>query len=202
MLNKYQEISKLIDVLQKLPLVGPRTSEKIAFFLIQADENLVNEIIDSIRELKNNITKCHNCFGITSFGFDPCSICIDKNREQVLCVVENFKDQIFIESSQFYNGKYHVLEGLINPIEGKTPDKLRIKELLHRIDKENIKEVLFAIPSSIEGDITVEYVVNKIREKKELVFSRLAIGIPAGSELENIDKITLINALKNRKMIE
>ncbi|MCS7165199.1 MAG: recombination mediator RecR [Candidatus Calescibacterium sp.] len=202
MLYKYPEISKVIEVFQKLPLVGPKTSEKIAFFLVQADQTLINEIIGSIRELRSNIKKCSNCFGITSVERDPCSICIDNNREPILCIVEDFKDQILIESAQNFNGKYHILEGLINPIEGKTPEKLRIKELIDRVHQENVKEILFAIPSSIEGDITVEYIVSKLKQRKSLVFSRLAVGVPAGSHLEDIDKITLINALKNRKRID
>lgn len=204
MLKNFPEINKLRDVLQKLPLVGPKTSEKIVFFLLKADDNLVQEIIESIKELKENLTFCSNCFGITVKNVNPCFICINKNREPVLCVVEDFKDQLFIEESQAFNGKYHILDGLINPLEGKTPDKLKIKELISRIEKEKIKEVIFAIPSSLEGDITVEYISNKIKEniKSEVILSRLAIGIPAGSELEQADKITLLNAINNRKKIE
>ncbi|MFN4219642.1 MAG: recombination mediator RecR [bacterium] len=202
-MKNFPEILKLKDVLQKLPLIGPKTSEKITFFLLKADQNLIQEIISSIQDLRENIAFCQNCFGITTSKLNPCHICMDNNREPIICVVEDFKDQLFIENLQAYNGKYHILEGLINPIEGKTPDKLKIKELLTRLEKENIKEVIFAIPSSLEGDITVEYISNKIKEKltKQPVLSRLAVGIPAGGELEQADKITLLNAINNRKKI-
>lgn len=202
-MKNFQEILKLKDVLQKLPLIGPKTSEKITFFLLRADQNLIHELISSIKELRENITFCQNCFGITSRDVNPCHICISATREPIICVVEDFEDQLFIENSQAYNGKYHILEGLINPIEGKTPDKLRIKELLLRLEKEDIREVIFAIPSSLEGDITVEYISNKIKERltRQPLLSRLAVGIPAGSELEQADKITLLNAITNRKKI-
>lgn len=203
MITKYPEISKLIEVFQKLPLVGPKTAEKIAYFIIQTDDKTINEIIESIKDVKNNITRCINCFCLTTQNINPCPICIDKNREPIICVVQEFKDQLLIDESINFSGKYHALEGLINPIEGKTPDKLKIKELIERIKKENIREIVFAIPSSIDGDITVEYISEKIKKSMDgIILSRIAVGIPAGSELENIDKITLTNAINNRKKIE
>lgn len=199
----YPEISRLIGVLQKLPLIGPKTSEKIAYFLINSDKLLIDELVESIKNLKENLTKCSICFGLTSVKNNPCNICLNSGRDNIICVVEDFTDQIFIESSGVFNGKYHILEGLINPVEGKVPDRLRIRELLDRIKEENIREIVFAIPSSIEGDVTVEYISSKIREiKRDLILSRFAVGIPAGSEIENIDKITLLNAINNRKKLE
>ncbi|MEN3014947.1 MAG: recombination mediator RecR [bacterium] len=198
----YPEISRLIEVLQKLPLVGPKTSEKVAFFIIDSPNELVEEIIESIKNVKENIVKCSRCFSLTAIPNNPCSICIDQNREPILCVVENFYDQMIIERYGIFSGKYHVLEGLIDPIEGKTPDKIRIKELLRRISSESIKELIFAIPSSIEGDMTVEYITSKVKEINDsITISRLAVGIPAGSTIENIDKVTLINAIHNRKPV-
>jgi len=202
----FKEVIKLIDVLQKLPLVGPRTAEKIAFYIVWEDQKLVDELIQSILNVKQKITKCSICFGMTYFDVNPCQICRDKNRKPLLCIVENFKDQLFIENLGIYDGKYHILEGLINPLGGKTPDKIRINELIDRIEKENIEELIFAIKSDLEGDITVEYITEKIKEKigkkKKLRLSRLAIGIPAGTEIENIDKMTLESAINNRKTIE
>jgi len=200
-----KEITKLIDILQKLPLVGPKTAEKIAFHIITENQEFVDELINSILEVKKNITKCNNCFGITYSNINPCLICKDTSRKPIICVVENFKDQLFIEDLRIYNGKYHILEGLINPIVGNTPDKIRINQLIQRIEKENIEELIFALRSDLEGDITVEYITEKIKEKiksKKIRISRLAIGIPAGTDIENLDKLTIESAINNRKNIE
>ncbi len=147
----FEEIKELIEVLQKLPTIGPKTAEKITFFLISDESNLSNEIINAISKLKENIIECSNCYSITIKFQNPCNFCISKERENKICVVSNVKDVIHIEETNSYYGKYHVLKGLINPIENITPDKLTIEKLLKRIESEDIKEVIFALPTNLEG---------------------------------------------------
>ena len=198
----FKEIRELIEILQKLPTVGPKTAEKITFFIISDQSNLYLEIIDSIKRLKSNITECVNCYFLTKTTENPCKICNDTQREKKICVVSNIKDVIHIEETNSYFGKYHVLKGLINPIENITPDKLTIEELLKRIEKEEIEEVIFALPTNLEGDTTINYITRKIKKiKPDIILTKLAIGLPAGSELDYADKITIINAIQERKKI-
>ncbi|MGB9638664.1 MAG: recombination mediator RecR [bacterium] len=198
----FEEVKELIEVLQKLPTIGPKTAEKITFFLITDQSNLFKEIIDAISKLKTNITECSNCYSITIKSQNPCKICISKERENKICIVSNVKDVIHIEETNSYFGKYHVLKGLINPIENITPEKLTIEKLINRIESENISEIIFALPTNLEGETTINYIAKKIKKiNNSIILTKLGIGIPAGSELDYADKITIINALKERKEI-
>ncbi|MCX7870165.1 MAG: recombination mediator RecR [bacterium] len=198
----FEEVKELIEVLQKLPTIGPKTAEKITFFLITDESNLSNEIINAISKLKENIIECSNCYSITIKFQNPCKFCISKERENKICVVSNVKDVIHIEETNSYHGKYHVLKGLINPLENMTPDKLTIEKLIKRIEIENVKEVIFALPTNLEGETTINYIAKKIKKIDDnIILTKLAIGLPAGSELDYADKITIINALKERKKI-
>lgn len=203
----FEEVKELIEVLQKLPTIGPKTAEKITFFLIEdnnkSDEsNLFKEIIDAMLKLKSNIIECSNCYSITIKSQNPCRICTNKERENKICIVSNIKDVIYIEETNSYFGKYHVLKGLINPIENITPEKLTIEKLINRIELENISEIIFALPTNLEGETTINYIAKKIKKINNLItLTKLGIGLPAGSELDYADKITIINALKERKQI-
>jgi recombination protein RecR len=198
----FEEIKELIEVLQKLPSIGYKTAEKITFFLISDKSDLFKEIINAISNLKNNIIECSNCYAITMRTFNPCNICISKERENKICVVSNIKDIIHIEETNSYFGKYHVLKGLINPIENITPEKLTIEKLIKRIEVEKITEVIFALPTTLEGETTINYISKKIKKVNDsIILTKLGIGLPAGSELDYADKITIINAIKERKKI-
>jgi recombination protein RecR len=198
----FEEIKELIEVLQKLPSIGYKTAEKITFFLISDESDLFKEIINAISNLKNNIIECSNCYSITMRTINPCNICISQERENKICVVSNIKDVIHIEETNSYFGKYHVLKGLINPIENITPEKLTIEKLIKRIEVEKITEVIFALPTTLEGETTINYISKKIKKiNNSIILTKLGIGLPAGSELDYADKITIINAIKERKKI-
>jgi recombination protein RecR len=198
----FEEIKELIEVLQKLPSIGYKTAEKITFFLVSDESDLSKEIINAISNLKNNIIECSNCYSITMRNINPCKICISKERENKICVVSNIRDVIHIEETNSYFGKYHVLKGLINPIENITPEKLTIEKLIKRIEVEKIAEVIFALPTTLEGETTINYISKKIKKINDsIILTKLGIGLPAGSELDYADKITIINAIKERKKI-
>lgn len=198
----FEEIKELIEVLQKLPSIGYKTAEKITFFLVSDESDLFKEIINAISNLKNNIIECSNCYSITMSAINPCKICISKEKENKICVVSNIKDVIHIEETNSYFGKYHVLKGLINPIENITPEKLTIEKLIKRIEVEKITEVIFALPTTLEGETTINYISKKIKKINDsIILTKLGIGLPAGSELDYADKITIINAIKERKKI-
>jgi len=198
----FEEIKELIEVLQKLPSIGYKTAEKITFFLISDESDLFKEIINAISNLKNNIIECSNCYAITMKTINPCKICVSKERENKICLVSNIKDVIHIEETNSYFGKYHVLKGLINPIENITPEKLTIEKLIKRIEVEKIAEVIFALPTTLEGETTINYISKKIKKiNNSIILTKLGIGLPAGSELDYADKITIINAIKERKKI-
>lgn len=189
-------IENLIENFEKLPSIGRKTAERLAFYILEADKEEVMEFIKSIKFAKENLKECSNCFNISET--DPCYICSDKRRqEDVLCVVENVKDIIAMEKTHEYYGKYHVLHGAISPMNNVSADDLKIKELLLRIDKEKIKEVIIATNPKVEGEATAMY-ISKLLKPFDVKVSRIASGVPIGGDLEYIDEITLSKALKGR----
>lgn len=190
----------VIDHLKKFDGMGEKSAERMALQLIEKPLEEVEQLSNSILELKQKITRCKNCGYICET--DECSICSNKNRnDNLICVVEEYKSVVTFEKTGNYDGKYHVLNGVISPIDGITPDDLNIDSLIKRIDSINgDKEVIIALKPSIEGETTTLY-LKKILEGHNTKVSRLSYGIPMGVEIDYLDSITLDRALKDRKDI-
>ncbi len=189
-------LAKLIECFQKLPSIGPKTATRLALHIIKMPESEVVHFADSLIEAKTKIHYCENCFNMSVSS--PCEICSDKSRKQeIICVVAETKDLMAIEKTNEYNGLYHVLQGLISPMDGIGPDDIRIKELLFRITNNNIKEVILALNPSVEGEATSLY-LNKLIKPFNIKITRIAFGLPMGSELEYVDEMTLTRAIEGR----
>lgn len=194
-----QPLKNLINQLSKLPEIGPRAATRLAFFLLNQPESYIKDLATAVQELKTKTKICKNCFNLASASV--CPICSDSKRDQnIICVVEDILDILPIERTRRYQGVYHVLGGLIAPIEGITPEKLHIKELAERIKKINYKatEIILALNPTVEGDTTALY-LERVLKPLGIKTTRLGRGLSTGSDLEYTDETTLINALKNRQ---
>ena len=189
-------LAKLIEYFQKLPSIGPKTAQRLALHLLKMPLSEVEKFAEAMIEAKTTISYCDICFNMSSSN--PCEICQNTTRNRdTICVVGETKDLIAIEKTNEYRGLYHVLQGLISPIDGIGPEDIRIKELLTRVHSEDIKEVILALNPSVEGEATSLY-LNKLLKPFGIKISRIAFGIPLGSELEYADELTLIKALEAR----
>ena len=194
-----KSIENLIIFFSRLPSVGPKTAERYIFFLLRQNPEYLQSFAQAIAELKEKTTVCSSCFAISDKS--PCEICSNSKRNsELICVVSNTKDMLVIENSKEYNGKYHILGGVINTIDGIKPEHLKINELIEKVKKNNIKEIIFALNSNIEGETTALY-LKKILSPFKLKITRIARGLPSGAELEYADEITLANALKFRNEV-
>ncbi len=192
-------IQSLVEKLSALPSVGPKTAERYAFYLLRQNDDTLNNLALAISELKTKTTICNSCQAITELN--PCSICSDSNRtSDVICVVENTQDLSAIEATRQFTGKYFVLGGLINTINDVKPGDLNIDKLLKRIKNDKITEIILALNFTLEGETTALYLGKLLRD--HLKITRLAKGLPAGSDLEYADEMTLTSALKNRNEIK
>jgi recombination protein RecR len=192
-------IQNLIERLSFLPSVGPKTAERYAFYLLNQSEDRLDGLAQAIKELKQKTTICKTCFSIS--GSNPCPICADTNRnQQSLCIVENIQDLAAIEGTKQYNGRYFVLGGLVNTIEDIGPEDLNIDKLVKLIQTQEIKEIILALNFTLEGETTSLY-LSKIL-KNHVKITRLAKGLPAGSDLEYADETTLSSAFKYRNEIK
>lgn len=190
-------ITALIAALGKLPGVGPRSAERIALHLVQADPAAVNQLAETILSAREKIKFCDICGALTEQS--PCAICTDARRESSLvCLVERAVDILSIEKSGAYRGKFHVLGGRISPLDGVEPEDLRIAELEKRLQHEPIREVVIALATDVEGDATSHYLAKRLA-RPGLKISRIAYGLPAGSGLEYADELTLSRALEGRR---
>lgn len=186
----------LAEEFAKLPGIGLKSAHRLAYYMITRPEEDVQRFADALVSAKQNIRYCPCCQNLTDL--ELCPICGDDQRDDsTICVVESPKDVSAIERTREYNGKYHVLHGLISPLDGITPDKLRIKELLARIQKGNIKEIIMATNPTVEGDATAMYLA-QLLESLGVTVTRLAFGLPVGGSLEYADEVTLYRALANR----
>ncbi|MCM8767096.1 MAG: recombination mediator RecR [Candidatus Omnitrophica bacterium] len=188
-------IEKLIEKLKKLPGVGPKSAERIIYYLIHSSEDEVVSLGETFISLKKQVKLCKKCFNFAEK--DLCNICLDDKRENIICVVEEVKDLISIEKTNF-KGRYHVLWGKISMLENTTPEQLKIPQLIDRIKNEKIEEIIIATNPTIEGENTATY-ISQLLKKIGVKHSRLAIGLPLGSELEYIDSHTLKKAIEGRK---
>lgn len=193
-------LRNLIESFKLLPGIGEKSAERMAFFILDLDEEKTDFFTDSIKEVKNKIKKCPICSNITEN--EICSICADKNRNKdLLCVLEDKKNIFLFEKLGSYNGYYHVIDNLISPLDGINPEDIGLEKLLKRIKEGSFKEVIIAVKPSIEGETTSLY-IKKILEGLNVKVTRIASGIPIGADMEYIDSITLERALTDRKEIE
>jgi recombination protein RecR len=192
-------IDQLIEALTKLPGIGRKTASRLAFFILRNSLSEAQGLARAILDVKEKIHLCSICFNLTDE--DPCQICKDERRDkESLCVVENPNDLIAIENTGEFNGRYHVLHGTISPLEGVGPDDLKIKELMERLRREKIWEVILATNPTVEGGATALYLTDLIRPLGVRV-TRIAYGIPMGGEIEYVDGMTLSKALEGRREV-
>ena len=195
-----ESIKKLIESFKMLPGVGEKTAERLAFSVLEFDEDQIDMFSSSIVEVNEKITKCKCCNNLTEN--DICDICSDKTRnDAILCVVDDVRNIFIFEKMGMFNGYYHVLDGLISPINGINPEDIGLEKLLDRIQNGNFKEVVFAFNPSIEAETTSMY-IKRILSDSGIVFTRLASGVPMGANMEYIDSLTLERALSDRKEVE
>ncbi|HOB08632.1 MAG: recombination mediator RecR [Limnochordia bacterium] len=189
-------LSRLIDELRKLPGIGPKTAQRLAFHIIDEPMESVQSLASALTFAKEQIRYCSLCYNLTDT--DPCAVCSDSTREQsVICVVEEAKDIVALEKTRSFRGLYHVLHGAIAPLEGIGPGDLRIKELLERLQT-GIHEVILATDPNVEGEATAMYLARLIKPLGIKV-TRIAHGMPVGGDLEYVDEITLTKAIEGRR---
>jgi recombination protein RecR len=190
-------MAKLIDELKHLPGVGTKSAQRIAFHLLKMEEGEADRLADAIRELKASIRLCEVCNNITETS--PCAICKDASREaQVLCVVEDSANIVAIEQTGRYRGNYHVLMGVLSPLQGVGPEQLRIEGLVSRVKQGAIQEVVMATNPTSEGEATALFLANLLKPLGVRI-TRIATGVPVGSELEYVDRATMGRAMDGRK---
>lgn len=196
-MNSSKLLDKAVDQFASLPGVGRKTALKFVLHLLKKNANEVATFIESIGELKKNIRECQQCHNISDG--DICEICNDPKRDGgTICVVENIKDILSIEATSQYQGLYHVLGGIISPMDGIGPADLHIDTLLTRVESGNIREIIFALSATIEGDTTAYYIFKKLKNKESLTISTIAKGISIGNDLEYTDELTLGRSIVNR----
>ena len=190
-------IQDLIDELGRLPGVGPKSAQRIAFHLLQADPVDVRRLADVLVEVKARVKFCTICFNVSED--DQCRICRDPRRDQtILCVVEEYKDVVAIERTREFKGRYHVLGGAISPIDGIGPEQLRVRELMMRLSDGTVTELILATDPNLEGEATATYLTRMLKDL-DLSVTRLASGLPVGGDLEYADEVTLGRALAGRR---
>ena len=193
-------IERLIDAFSRLPGIGPKTAARLTYFLLRAPDDLALELADALRDLKERVRYCQRCFNVSEGAL--CPICANEHRDtHTICVVEEPLDVVALERSGAYRGLYHVLHGVINPLENVGPDDLRIRELLERVQQEEIEEVILATNPNMEGEATAMYIARLLRPLGVRV-TRLAHGLPVGGDLEYADQHTLARALEGRRALD
>ncbi|HEC23083.1 MAG TPA: recombination protein RecR [Chloroflexi bacterium] len=191
-----RSVTRLIDEFSRLPGIGPKTAARLTYHLLRAPDEQALALSEALRDLKATTRYCSVCYNITEE--DPCPICSDEGRDRsLICVVEEPLDVIAIERTGTYRGLYHVLHGAINPVEGIGPDQLRIRELVARVERGSVHEVIMATNVGLEGDATAMYIHRLLKGKVRL--TRLARGLPVGGDLEYADSVTLLGALEGRR---
>lgn len=189
-------ILNLIECFKKLPGIGEKTAERLALSVLNIDSETIDIFSSSLKDSKTKIRRCVKCNNLSED--ELCEICKDKNRnKQTLCVVEEPKNVIQFEKLNIYDGYYHVLDGLISPIDGINPEDINLKSIIDRVKKDNIKEIILALKPSVEGETTSLY-ISKILEGMNVKISKIAYGIPIGAEIDYVDSLTLEMALENR----
>ena len=192
-------ISRLIEEFSKLPGVGRKTAQRLAFHVINMNMNDVEALSKAIVEAKKEIRYCSICYNITDK--DPCSMCSNKNRDsKVICVVEDPRDVAAMERTKEFHGQYHVLNGVISPMDGIGPDMIRVKELIQRLGNQEVNEIIMATNPTIEGEATAMYIA-RLLKPMGIKVTRIAHGLPVGGDLEYADEVTISKALEGRSEI-
>lgn len=193
-------LNSVYDQFRRLPGVGNKSALRLAYHIIDMPEEEVRRLAETLLQAKREIRFCKECFNLTDS--DVCEICADTKRDHsMICVVEQPQDAMAMERSHGYAGVYHVLHGCLSPLDGIGPENLRIKELLFRLEKEDVKEVILATNSNVEGEATASYLARLLRHQPVMV-SRIARGLPMGGDLEYADEVTLAKALENRTLFK
>jgi recombination protein RecR len=192
-------IQNLINAFERLPGVGPKTASRLAFYLLRAPDEIPQQLADALHALKSATGTCQDCYNITLAGQALCEICANPRREEAtLCVVEDPLDVLVLERTEGFSGRYHVLHGVLSPIEGIAPDDLKIRPLIERVRKGGVREVILATNPSMEGDATALYLRAQLAPFGVRI-TRLARGLPVGGDLEYADQNTLLRALAGRQ---
>jgi recombination protein RecR len=193
-------VQDLIDELGRLPGIGPKSAQRIAFHILKLDKQDAERLSRAIHEAKERISFCRRCFNVSEG--EECELCLDSRRDaSVICVVEEPRDIAAVEKTQEFRGRYHVLQGAISPIEGIGPDRLRIKELLARLDVEGVTEIILCTNPNIEGEATAMYLA-RLLKPLGIKTTRIASGLPVGGDLEYADELTLGRALEGRREVD
>jgi recombination protein RecR len=194
-----EPIQDLINAFSRLPGIGPKTASRLTFHLLRASEDLAFDLAEALQNLKTGTTYCSICFNITAAGRTECEVCASADRDAgLVCVVEEPLDVLALERTAGYQGRYHVLHGVLSPIEGIGPEDLKIRELVERVRAGGVKELILATNPSMEGDYTAAYLRQQLQPLGVLM-TRLARGLPVGGDLEYADQSTLLRALSGRQ---
>lgn len=194
-------VQELIDQLGRLPGIGPKSAQRVAFYLLKAPPEEASRLSRAIAEAKERVSFCERCFNLSEGG-DECAICRDPRREErLVCVVEDSQDIVAVERTQEFRGRYHVLQGAFSPIDGVGVEQLRVKELLTRVGEEDIEEVIVATNPNLEGEATAALLVKYLKPMGVRV-TRIASGLPVGGDLEYADELTLGRALEGRQVLD
>ncbi len=194
-----ESLRHFIALFSQLPGIGQRSSERIGYFLLSQKEEFIKDLTESIINLKKNILLCSICGNLSEY--DPCQICTNKSRDiELLCIVESPIDIYYIESTNCYKGLYHSLGGVLSPLNGITPKDLNINKLLDRFNSQNFRELIFATSPTTEGDATVLYIKDLLKDKN-IIFSHLARGIPVGTSIQYAGNRSLSQAMKSREKL-
>jgi recombination protein RecR len=193
-------VTRLIEEFSRLPGIGPKTASRLVYFLLRAPDEQSRALAEALSDLKTQTRYCSICYNITEE--DPCPVCSDEGRDKtVVCVVEDPMDVLAIERTEGFRGRYHVLHGAISPVEGIGPEHLKIRELVVRLEREPIREIIIATNPGLEGDATAMYLYRQLRDTNVRA-TRLARGLPVGGDLEYADSMTLTRALEGRREME
>ncbi len=195
-----EPVEALVSALSRLPGIGPRSAERIALHIVQADASAIHELARVLVLARDRVSTCEICGALTQY--QPCAICADPKRDaSQVCIVERPVDILSVEKASVFRGRYHVLGGKISPINGVGPEDLRIDKLERRLDQEPIQELIIALPSDVEGDAT-SYYLQKLFSERKIKLTRIAQGLPVGSNLEFADELTLNRAISGRRTLE
>ncbi len=194
-------LERLIDQFTRLPGIGQKSATRVALHILRSDKELAESLARSLTEVKEKIRFCSICFNLTDD--EPCPICRNENRaDGTICVVEEPSDQLALEESGSFKGRYHVLQGALSPLDGVGPADLKIAELLKRVDTEGIKEVIIATNPTTEGETTASFLVKLLSERfSDIKITRISLGIPMGGDLKYMDRMTIEHAMKSRTLI-